>query len=115
MSGVLRRVEGGQLVAERQLVAVGLDDLADVVAFEGNRELDEGTAHRVARREGTGVVVDGDGFLEAGHHEDPVVRLPPYGALSPQPVVVAIRVVVDGAVLEEVDGLELAHGTAPLP
>ena len=29
--------------------------------------------------------------------------------LGPQPVVVGVRVVLDGAVLEEVDALELAH------
>src|SRR4029453_17430657 len=42
VSGVLGRIERGQLIAERQLVAVLLDDLTEVVAFERNRPLGEG-------------------------------------------------------------------------
>ena len=39
--GVLRRVERRELVAERQLVAVLLDQVADVVAVERHREARE--------------------------------------------------------------------------
>ena len=63
------RVEGRQLVAERQLVAVRLDELGDVVALERHREAGERAGHRVAGGERGDVVVDGERLLEAGHHE----------------------------------------------
>ena len=46
VGGVLRGIEGGQLIAEYEPVAVLLDDLADVVALERNRPLGEGPARR---------------------------------------------------------------------
>ena len=49
--GVHGRVERGDLVAHRQLVAVLLDELADVVALERDGEPGERTGHRGARRE----------------------------------------------------------------
>ena len=49
--GVHRRVERRQLVAERQLVAVLVDERAHVVADEGDGEPGERSGHRVARRE----------------------------------------------------------------
>jgi hypothetical protein len=45
--GVLRRVHRRQLFAEDELVAVLLDDVADVVALEWDRELP--ARHGVAR------------------------------------------------------------------
>ena len=39
--GVRRRVERGQLVTEGEFVAALGDDVADIVAFERHRELDE--------------------------------------------------------------------------
>ena len=109
MGGVHGRIERWQLVAERQLVAVLVDDPADIVTLEGHCELHEGAGDGVARRVGRGVVVDRHGLLVAGDHEHAVVGLLPDRVLVPQPVVVGVGVVVDGAVLEEVDGLELAH------
>ena len=75
MRGVHRRVEGEQLVAQRQLVAVLLDERADVVALERHREPGERPGRRVARRERVGVVVDRDRFVVPGHHHHAVVRL----------------------------------------
>ena len=78
VGGVSRRVERGQLVAERQLVAVALDDVGDVVALERFGERHERSAHHVARRELGRVVVDRQRLVVAGHHEDAVVRLLPH-------------------------------------
>ena len=71
--GVDRRVEGEQLVAHRQLVAVLLDERVDVVALERDREAGERPGGRVARRERVGVVVDRDRFVVPGHHHHVVV------------------------------------------
>ena len=75
LGGVLGGVEGGELVAEGKLVPVGLDDLGDVVALQRNGELGEGPDGRDAGREGGLVVVDVDGLVVPGHHEDVVERL----------------------------------------
>ena len=48
-----------------QIVAVLLDDVADVVALERHREPGERTDHRVAVGEGVGVVQDRDGLVVA--------------------------------------------------
>ena len=37
----LRWIERGELIAERQRVALLLDDRSDVVALQGNREVEE--------------------------------------------------------------------------
>ena len=58
VGGVPGRVERRKLVAERQQVAVALDDVGDVVALERLGELHERPAHHVARREVRRVVVD---------------------------------------------------------
>ena len=73
--GVDRRVEGEKLIAERQLVAVLLDQRTDVVAFERNGEAGKRSGRRVARRERGGVVVDRDRFVVPGHHHHVVVAL----------------------------------------
>ena len=75
LGGVLGRIEGGELVAEGKAVPVGLDDLGDVVSLQGHGEPGEGPDGRVAGREGRLVVVDLDGLVVAGHHEDVVERL----------------------------------------
>ena len=73
--GVLGRVERGELVAERELVAVLLDELGDVVALDRDREPGERSGDGGARRPDGLVVVDGDGLLVARDHPDVVVRL----------------------------------------
>ena len=85
----------------------------DVVAVEGHREAGERSGHRVARREGRGVVVDRDRFLVAGHHHDVVVRLAVHRALPAEVLEVRIGIGDQLVVAEEVDRLEVGH-TAPL-
>ena len=102
--GVPWRVERRKLVAERQLVAVALDEVPHVVALERLGESLEGPAHRVARREGRRVVVDRERLLVAGHHEDAVMRLLPHRRLSPHRIEVRIRIVLHGSIAEEVRG-----------
>ena len=61
--GVRRRVEGRQLVAERNLVAMLLDQVGDIVTLERYGEPGERSGHRDAGRERLRVVVDVDGLL----------------------------------------------------
>ncbi len=108
--GVLGRVHARQLVAEGQFVAVLLDQIADVVAFEGDREAGEGPRCLGGRGEPLGIRVDGPALLEPGHHHHVVVLLGPHGALGAQPVEVGVRVAVERPVGEEVDRVEVGHG-----
>ena len=107
--GVHRRVERRELVAHRQLVAVLLDERADVVADERHREAGERPGHRVARRERRGVVVHRDRLFVAGDHHDVVVRLALHRALRPQVLEVGVRVGDERVVDEEVDRVEVGH------
>ena len=103
--GVGRRVEGGQLVAERQLVAMLLDQLGDVrvpQTFEGYRKAGERAGHRNARRPCLGVVEHGAGLVPAGHHGHAVVVLPRDGALLAQCLVVGVRVLDEPLIAEEI-------------
>ena len=102
-----------QLVAHRQLVAVLVDERADVVALERDREAGERSGDRVARRERRGVVVDRDRLVVAGDHHHVVVRLAPHRALRAQVLEVRVRVGDELVVAEEVDGIEVGHSTAP--
>ena len=112
LRGVLGGIERRQLVAERQPVAVQLDDLADVVALERNGPLGERSGHGVAVREGDGVVVHRHRFLEPGDHDDTVMGLTPYRSVLPEVLVVRVRVLVERSRAEEVDRVEVgrAHG-----
>ena len=49
LPGVVGRVHRHHVLVHRELVAVAVDDRADVVALERDRERDEGTDHRIAR------------------------------------------------------------------
>ena len=91
--GVYRRIQGRQLIVERQFVAVLGDQFGDVVALERNREAGERSGDRRARRESLGVVVDGDGFVVTGDHHDVVMRLATHRALVAQRGQVVVRVV----------------------
>ena len=103
------RVERRELIAERQLVAVALDDVAHVVALERLGEPHERPAHHVARREGRRVVVDRERFVVAGHHEDAVVRLLPDGTPAPAPRRSRVGIVLHGTVAEEVRCQQICH------
>ena len=114
--GVGRRVEGGQLVAERQLVAVLLDQLGDVTVaptFEAHRKAGKRTGHRDARGPRLGVVEHSAGLVPAGHHRDVVVASPGHRALLPKRLVVGIGVLDELAAAEEVQLGEVVHHLAP--
>ncbi len=113
MRGVLRRVERRQLVAERQLVAILLDEFADVVAFQRHRESREGPRDRIARRKCCSVVEDLHRLVVAGHHDDAVVRFALQRALRAQGFEIRIRVGDYRVVAEEVDRVEVGHSTPP--
>ncbi len=106
---VHRRVHRRKLVAERQFVAMLLDQLTDVVTLERDREAGERARDRVARRERVDVVVHGQCLVVPGHHHDVVVLLAPDGALLPEEVEVRIRVLDQRLVAEEVDRVEVGH------
>ena len=109
--GVDRRVEREQLIAHRQLVAVLLDERADVVALERHGETGERPGRRVARRERVGVVVHRDRFVVPGHHHHAVVALALYRALRTQPVEVRVRVGDELVAAEEVDRVVVGHSS----
>ena len=115
MIGVRRGVEGHQVLVHRQLVAVLLDERADVVARGLDRKPGERTGHRVARRERRGVVVHGDGLVVARDRNHAVVRLADHRSRLAQVLEVRVRVGDEGLVREEVDAVEVAHDTAPVP
>jgi hypothetical protein len=97
--------EGGQLVVEGQLVAVPLDQLADVIAFERDRESGERAGHRDARRERRGVVEHLDRLVVPGDHHHAVVGLAEHRASLAQRVEVRVRVRDELVIPEEVLGL----------
>ena len=112
MVGVGGWVKRGQLVAERQLVTVLLDQLGDVVTpqtLEGYRKAGKRTGHRDARRPRLGVVQDGAGFVPARHHGHAVVVLPGDRALLPQGLVIGVRVLDEPLVTEEIHLGEVVH------
>ena len=111
--GVDRRVECRQLVAERQRVAVLVDERADVVAGERDREPREWPGHRVARREGRGVVEHRDRLLVTGDHHDVVVRFALHRALGAEVLEVGVGVGDERLVAEEVDPVEVSHCSRP--
>ena len=112
MVRVCRRVEGGQLVAERQLVAMLLDQVGDVrvpQTLEGYRKAGERAGHRDARGPGLGVVQHCACLVPARHHGDPVVLLPSDGALLPQRLVVGVGILDEPFIAEKVHLGEVVH------
>ncbi len=110
---VLRRIEGEDLVAERQLVAVLLDQRAHVVvALERYGEAGERPGRGVARRERVGVVVHRDRFFVPRHHRHAVVAFRADGALRTEPLEVAVRVGNELVAAEEVGRVVVSHSTA---
>ena len=107
---VLGRVHDRDLVAERKLVAVLIDQVAHVVADEGDGKAGKRTGDRVARREGRRVGEHRDRFFVARHHHHVVVRLLLDRALDAQVVEVGVRVDDQLVAPEEIDGVELPHG-----
>ena len=108
---VRRRVHRRDLVTERELVAVLIDQFADVgPTRQRHGETREGPGHGVARREGVGVVVDRACLVVPGDHVDVLLRLAAYRALGAEPVEVGIRVVDQLVAAEEVDGVVVGDG-----
>ena len=113
MVAVLRWVHGDDLVAERQLVAVLLDQLAHIVAIlEGHRKARERPRHRVARGERLGIGVHGARLVVSGDHVDTLLGLALHGALPAQPVEVGVGVGDELVAAEEVNGGVVGDGVA---
>ena len=112
--GVVRWIEVRELVVKRELVPVLLDERAYVVAHERHREPRERAGHRVGRRERVGVVQHGHHFFVTRDHDHALMRFGAHRALVAQVLQVGVRVGDARLVLEEVDGVEVAHNTAPL-
>ena len=110
MRRVHGRVEGRELVAHRELVAVSLDERAHVVTGEGHREAGEGPGHGVARGEGRGVVEHRDRLVVAGDHHHVLMRLAPHGAFRPEELEVGIRILDERMVDEEIGPVEVSDG-----
>ncbi len=76
--GVLRRIQGWKLVAERRFVAVGLDELGNVlvlVTLQGNGAARNRSCSGHTGGKAIGIVVDLKGFVVARHHDDALMRL----------------------------------------
>ena len=106
---VLGRVHRDHVLVHRQLVAVAIDDLADVVALERHRERRERADHRVARRERVDVAVDLGRLVVAGHRDHAVMGERLHRALRAQVLEVRIRVLDERLVHEEVDRVPVAR------
>src|ERR1700742_155465 len=112
MCGVLRRIKRYEVVAERNAVAVLLDQIRDVIAPGFGRDPRPWTTDYVAHRQGlVGVALHGDGLVVSGHHHHAVRRLAPYRAATDR-LVIAIGVVDEGLVGEEVEVLGSAHSAS---
>src|SRR5690606_12786228 len=91
------------------------DQVVDVVGTgQRHREAGERAGHRGAGGEAIGVVVDLDGFVVAGHHDDVVVVLPLHRALFAQRVEVRVGIGDELLTEEEVQILKVVrHSTFP--
>ncbi len=72
---VLGRIEGGQLIGQRNLVAAARDHVCEALSRGHLRQLHEGAEGRDDRREGIEIRIDREDLLETGDQEDPVVGL----------------------------------------
>ncbi|MDR7289363.1 hypothetical protein J2S38_002426 [Mycolicibacterium senegalense] len=100
------RIERRQLIAERQFVAVLLDeggDLFGAASLQRNREARKRSGDRQAGREGLLVVVDLHGFFPAGHHGHVVVVFAGNRALVPQRLEEWVRIVDQSFIAEKID------------
>ena len=113
LPGVVGRVHRDHVLEHRQVVAVGVDDLAHVVALQRDREGGEGADHGVARGERVGVAVDLAGLLVAGHGHHPEVGQRQDRALLAQLLEVRVRVLHQRLVVEVVGRLPVAHPGSP--
>jgi len=103
--GVLRRIHGRKLVAEWRFVAVGLDELGNVLVFvslQGMGQPRNRSCSRHAGGKAIGVVVDLKGFVVARHHDDALMRLTQYRRLLSQVIKVGVRIVNEPVAAKEI-------------
>ena len=101
------------MLEHRNLGAVRLDLLGDVVAVGRERKRGEWSHDGDAGGERVGVTVDVIGFVPPGHRDDTVVRFPADRALAAQVVEVRVGISDQRRVGEVVDGVEIGHARAP--
>lgn len=105
-----RRVQRRQLVAERQLVTVLLDQLGDVgLTLQRHRKAGKRAGHRDARGERLRVVQHRAGLVPTGHHGDAVVWFAGYRTPLAQRLVVRVGILDKLPVTEEIKFGEVIH------
>ena len=109
LSSVIGRIHRHHVLVHRELVAIRVDDLADVVADEWHRERGERPDHGVARGERVRVAVDVAGLFQAGDGHHAVMRERRHRALRAQVLEVRVRVLQQRRVGEEIDLVEVGH------
>jgi hypothetical protein len=99
------RIHRRELIAERRLIAIFLDQLGNVVilaAFERNRI----AGHRPGRRHAGGkvlrIVVDRERFLVSGDHDDALMWLTHHWTLISQVVKVGVGVINEPVAPKEI-------------
>ena len=102
LPGVVGGVHGDHVLVHRQLVPVAIDDGADVVALQGDREGGERADDRVARREGLVVPVHIGGLVVPGHRHHPEVGQRQDRAFGAERLEVGVGVLDQRLVEEEV-------------
>ena len=100
--GVGWGVEGDDLVAHRDGVAMRCDQPTDIVALERRRKSGERPSHRQARRIRGRVAEDGQCLVVARHHHDVVMGLAQDRAVAAQGGEVRVRVRDQLVVPEEI-------------
>ena len=114
LTGVLGRVHGHHVLVHGQLVPVAVDDVTDVITFQGYREGGERPDHRVARGERLAVPVDLGRLVVSGHRHDAEVGEREHRALRAQLLEVRVRIFDQRLVEEEVGRLPVAQPGLPL-
>ena len=107
--GVPGRIQRGQLVAHGELVPVLLDEGADVVALQRDREPGNGPVTEVHEEKVSASLYTGDHLVVPGDHHHIVVGLRRHRALRPEGLEIGIGVDKQVVISEEVDCVELAH------